>query len=553
MLLHLSVQNYALIRQLEIDFVKGFTVITGETGAGKSILLGALNLMLGKRADTQVLFDNSKKCVVEGIFSIEKDHLKDFFEKNQLDYDEQLILRREIQVTGKSRAFINDTPVNSSLLKTVGENLIDIHSQHQTTALNDPEYQLNVIDSYGGLTEMVKDYNTRFLKYQNLKVRLNNLIEEENKSSNEKDFFNFLFSELKEAKLQNDEQELLEQELEILNHAEEIKAKLFSSSRLLGNDESGILLRLAEIRSNLDSVARFSQDYSEISDRIRSSHIELSDIFSHLEKKSESIIFSPERVNETIERLDLIYHLETKHRVNSVEELLNKKTEYSHKLENIDSLGEEIKKLSGEVENAESEIIKLAAGISVNRQKFFSEIESRIEEYLDGLGIPYARFKIQHSLVEVPGKDGVDAVKFLFNANKGGKLLDLAVVASGGELSRLMLAVKSLISKKSLLPSLIFDEIDIGVSGRIADKVGNLLSLLSESVQVIAITHLPQIAGKGNAHYFVYKVTDKNLPETKIREIESEERILEIAKMMSGEEVSSASVETARHLLKQVK
>jgi len=553
MLLHLSVQNYALIRQLEIDFVKGFTVITGETGAGKSILLGALNLMLGKRADTQVLFDKSKKCVVEGIFSLEKDHLKDFFEKYQLDYDEQLILRREIQVNGKSRAFINDTPVNSSLLKTLGENLIDIHSQHQTTSLNDPEYQLNVIDSYGGLTEKVKDYSTRFLKYQNLKVRLNTLIEEENKSSNEKDFFNFLFNELDEAKLQNDEQELLEQELEILNHAEEIKAKLFSTSRLLSNDESGILLRLGEIRSNLDSVARFSQDYSEISDRIRSSHIELSDIFSHLEKKSESIIFSPDRVNEIKERLDLIYHLETKHRVNSVEGLLNKKTEFSLILENINSLGEEIKKLAIEVENAESEIVKLAAGISANRRKFFSEIEHRIEEYLDGLGIPHARFRIQHGLVEVPGKEGVDAVKFLFNANKGGKLLDLAVVASGGELSRLMLAVKSLISKKSLLPTLIFDEIDIGVSGRIADKVGNLLSLLSESVQVIAITHLPQIAGKGNVHYFVYKVTDKNLSETKIREIESEDRILEIAKMMSGEEVSSASVETARQLLKQVK
>lgn len=553
MLLHLSVQNYALIRHLEIDFVDGFTVITGETGAGKSILLGALNLMLGKRADTQVLFDKSKKCIVEGVFSIGNDHHKDFFEKNQLDYDDQAILRREIQVNGKSRAFINDTPVTSLLLKTLGESLIDIHSQHQTTALNDPEYQLNVIDSYGSLTETVKDYRNRFQKFQNLKTVLNKLVEEENKSNNEKDFFNFLFTELDEAKLQKDEQEILELELEILNHAEEIKAKLFSSSQILGNDESGILIRLAEIRSNLESVSKFSQDYSEILSRVQSSYIELSDIFSHLEKNSESMVFSPERVNEIKERLDLIYHLETKHRVNSVEELLNKKSEFGNKLETINSLGEEIRKLAVEVESAGSEINNLAATISASRQKFFSEIENTIEESLGGLGIPHARFRIQHDITDDAGKDGIDAVKFLFNANKGGKLMDLAVVASGGELSRLMLAVKSLISKKSLLPTLIFDEIDIGVSGRIADKVGTLLSGLSASVQVIAITHLPQIAGKGNSHYFVYKVTDNNITETQIREIVSEERILEIAKMMSGEEVSSASVETARHLLKQVK
>jgi DNA repair protein RecN (Recombination protein N) len=553
MISHLSVQNYALIRQLEIDFVKGFTVITGETGAGKSILLGALNLMLGKRADAQVLFDKSKKCIVEGVFSIENNQMKDFFEANQLDYDDEAILRREVQANGKSRAFINDTPVNISLLKTLGERLIDIHSQHQTLALNDPAFQLSVIDNFASLSERTTQYKSAYKNYQFLKSSLETLLEEEKKSNEEKDYFEFLFNELETAKLTNGEQEQLENELEILNHSEEIKAKLYDSSQVLGNDDSGILLKLSEIRSNIAAISKLSADYSEISERIESSFIELNDILGNLERIAESINYSPEKILEIKERLDLIYHLQNKHRVNSVEDLLGKQEELHLKIESGNSLTAEIKKVTAELEISGSDLKKLAGEISAIRRKHFKEIESRMEDSLWGLGIPDARFKIQHDLLEFPGRDGFDTICFLFNANKGGELMELSSVASGGELSRIMLSVKSIVTGKNLLPTLIFDEIDMGVSGKIADKVGVLLQELSATTQVLAITHLPQIAGKGNEHYFVFKESDDDSTRTYIRILEPDERILEIAKMMSGEKVSESSLETAKHLLNPAK
>ena len=553
MLLHLSVQNYALIRQLEIDFAGGFSVITGETGAGKSILLGALNLMLGKRADTQVLFDKSKKCIVEGTFSLDNDSQKEFFDKNQLDYENPAILRREIQANGKSRAFINDTPVNANLLKILGENLIDIHSQHQTLALNDPAFQLNVIDSFGGLAETTSKYRFKFREYQDLKNTLDRLRDEEKKSLDEKDYFTFLFRELEECKLTAGEQSQLESELEILDHAEEIKARLFHSAQLLGNDDSGILTKLSEVRTDFNQLADFSGEYSEISGRIESGFIELNDLCKLIEKLSESVVYSPERVNEIKSRLDLIYHLENKHRLNTVEDLLLKKEEIGKRLTSIESLADEITKTTESVSKCEAGVISLAEKISSNRKKHFHEIGEKMETALAELGMPDARFEVRHQQLDSPGKDGSDAIAFYFNANKGGELMDLSAAASGGELSRLMLAVKSLISKKNLLPTMIFDEIDIGVSGKIADKVGNLLKELSGRAQVVAITHLPQIAGKGEAHYYVYKDSDNDITRTHIRLLEQEERVVEIAKLMSGEEVTDASMETARHLLNHVR
>jgi DNA repair protein RecN (Recombination protein N) len=550
MLSHLSIQNYALIRQLDIDFINGFTVITGETGAGKSILLGALNLMLGKRADTQLLLDKSKKCIVEGTFSISKYNLQDFFESNELDYEDHALLRREIHNNGKSRAFINDTPVNLQLLKDLGERLIDIHSQHQTITLHDADFQLAVIDSFAGNTEKVKKFRGLYGDYMKLKKELDHMITQENKSKSEKDYFEFLFSELESAKLIPGEQEQLEKELEVLNHAEEIKSRLYHSSQVLGSNEINILKQLSDIRTNLNQISKYSNELGEISNRIETNFIELTDISTAIEKNAESVSYHPERVNEIKERLDMIYHLQNKHRVNSVSELTSVKDDIVLKLKTISSLEEKIRKLTIEIKKAEETVLTAATGVSLIRRKNFKDIEKSIGSTLTDLGMPYARFGIQHKLLEIPGKDGLDAVKFLFNANKGGELQELSKVASGGELSRLMLAIKSLISQKNLLPTIVFDEIDIGVSGKIADRVGTILGHLSGSIQVIAITHLPQIAGKGNAHYYVFKNTDINSTKTEIKILNPDERILEIAKMLSGQDITPSSLETAKHLLK---
>jgi DNA repair protein RecN (Recombination protein N) len=550
MLTHLSIQNYALIRQLEIDFTPGFTVITGETGAGKSILLGALNLMLGKRAETQVLFDKTKKCIVEGMFTIAQYNLHEFFAANDLEYDNQAIVRREIGVNGKSRAFINDTPVNLDLLKDFAGQLIDIHSQHQTVTLNDANFQLSVIDNFAGISDLVKKYRVLYQHCIQLKDQLDLLVQQENKSKSEQDYFEFLFKELDSAKFTAGEQEQLEGDLKVINHAEEIKSHLNFSSQSIGGEELGILTKLNEVRSNLNQISGFSDALKELASRLEGSYIELSDILNEIDKIADSVVYQPEKANEIKERLDLIYHLQNKHRVNSIEDLLLLKEELNTKLNNIASIEDKIKTLGAELLQKEQEVIKEAKKISDLRKKHFTLIEKEIEATLSELGMPHARFSIFQQLIEFPGKDGFDTVKFLFNANKGGELQEMSKVASGGELSRLMLAVKSLISQKNLLPTIIFDEIDIGVSGQVADKVGTILSKLSAAMQVIAITHLPQIAGKGNTHFFVYKETDSNTTKTEIKVLNPDERIIEIAKMLSGEDVTPASVESAKHLIK---
>ncbi len=549
MLTHLTVQNYALIRQLDIEFNAGFTVITGETGAGKSILLGALNLMLGKRADVQVLFDKTKKCIVEGVFSIGNYNLDAFFKNNDLEYEPQCIIRREIGINGKSRAFINDTPVHINLLKELGEQLIDIHSQHQTVSLNDVSFQLAVIDSYAGITDKVKKYRQLFANYSKLQKELEILVDQESKSKSEQDFIRFLFDELESAKLVPEEQEILEGDLQLLNHAEEIKSRLHLSSKLLSENEVNILSQLSEIRSNLNGISKYGSNFDELAKRLESTLIELGDLSLEIEKNAESVSFQPEKISEIKDRLDLIYRLQSKHRVNTVHELIELQSGFKVRLANIDSLDEQIKKLKHELLDAEKAVCAEAKLISDARKKQFNSIQKEIENTSAELGMPHAKFEIQHQLIETPGKDGMDVIRFMFNANKGGDLMEVSKVASGGELSRLMLAIKSLISQKNLLPTVIFDEIDIGVSGKVADKVGSILVRLADSMQVIAITHLPQIAGKGNTHYFVFKETDQDSTKTEIRILDNEDRILEIAKMLSGQEVTSSSVETAKHLL----
>lgn len=532
-----------------MDFANGFSVITGETGAGKSILLGALNLILGKRADTQILLDKSKKCIVEGTFQIAYYNLQEFFRKYNLDYDENTILRREINTYGKSRAFINDSPVNLSILKELGDKLIDIHSQRQTITLNDTNFQLAVIDSYGSITVKINKYRTQYLKLIRLQNDLQQLINSEKQSGSEQDYYQFLFNELDEAKLRHGEQEELEKELEILNHSEEIKSNLFSSARILGNDENSLLNNLSGVVNNISNISKFSDTLKELSERLSSTYIELTDIFTEIEKVEQGIIHDPVKLAEINNRLDFIYGLQKKHRVNSVNELLLIKEDINTRLNNFSSLESQIKSLKSEVDKLETEVTEKAENISVKRRNVFSDIEKKIENSLILLGIPDARFQINHKLLNEAGKDGIDNVRFLFNANRGEELQELSKVASGGEISRLMLAIKSLISQKNLLPTVIFDEIDIGVSGAIADKVGNILLKLSESMQVVAITHLPQIAGKGDTHYLVYKKTAASKTKSEIKQLTPDERIIEIAKMLSGQDVTTASVETAKQLL----
>ncbi len=550
MLSHLFIQNYALIRNLDIDFQGGLSVITGETGAGKSILLGALGLILGNRVDSNVLFDKSAKCIVEGNFNIENYHLHDFFENNDLDFDVSTVLRREINKNGKSRAFINDTPVNLPVLKQLGEKLIDIHSQHQTITLFDTNFQLAIVDSYGGLSDDVNQYKSHYKELLTKKNKLELLIQEENQAQTEFDYLNFLNKELEDARLHLNEQIELENEIEVLNHAEEIKTKLFHTVQQLDQDGNNILGQLAEIKGNLGQIAKYSDELELLAKRTDSCFIELSDIAGDVESVMNSISHNPHKAEEIKDRLDLIYKLENKHRVNSINELLEIKQDLFNKLNSITSLHENIAVLNKEVESLEKEVNKLAKKLSIKRAKLFPEIEAEVIQNIVKLGMPQARFKIKNSPLKLAGKDGFDVIKFLFNANKGAELQDLNKVASGGETSRLMLAVKSLISQKNLLPTVIFDEIDLGISGNVANMVGEILVNLSKTMQVIAITHLPQIAGKGDTHYFVYKETEADTTKTEIKKLESEDRIIEIAKMVSGQDLTTASVETAKHLLK---
>ncbi|MEZ5084467.1 MAG: DNA repair protein RecN [Bacteroidales bacterium] len=550
MLTHLSVKNYALIRHLEIDFKNQFSVITGETGAGKSILMGALDLILGKRADTKVLLDNMQKCVVEGTFTIKNNLLTDFFKRNDIDFEEISILRREITPQGKSRAFINDTPVNLNTLKELGDELVDLHSQHQNLVINDNEFQLLVVDSFAGIVDRVANYRDIHKTCINKQKELVALNEKEKQSLAEKDYLEFILNELTEARLTEDEQDEMEKELALLNHAEEIKSTLYQVAEALGHESTGIVLNLSSLRKQLTKISTFSESFSELNQRLESAYIELSDILSESQKIEETILHDPARIQEITDRLNLIFSLQNKHRVNSTGELLEIKKSIDKKLDDMQSQETAIEKLKREVDVLKSQTSKEAEILSEKRSLIFSELEQRLEGLLHSLGMPDAKFRILKTRLTEPGLNGIDDLQFLFNANKGGELMALSEIASGGEKSRLMLAIKSLLSQKNLLPTIIFDEIDTGVSGAVADKVGHILQQLAHSMQVIAISHLPQIAGKGNHHYLVYKETFENSTFTGIKLLNQEERIIEIAKLLSGQEITSASMESAKHLLK---
>jgi DNA repair protein RecN (Recombination protein N) len=562
MLQKLTINNYALIDNLEIGFDSGLNILTGETGAGKSIILGALSLILGQRAESKYFFNQQKKCVIEGVFKISGFHLADFFEENDLDYETETVLRREISADGKSRAFVNDTPVNLTALKQLGEKLIDIHSQHATLEINDPEFQLLIVDSVARHADLLFDYQTKFKAYKKSLSKLNHLIAESDKAKADLDYFQFQFDELEKGALVADEQEVLELELNTLNNAEEIKRNLLNANYLLQDGEAAALIQLKEAGQALGSIEKYNPAVAELHQRINSAIIELKDVAAEIEGIEEHTFIDEARAEEVNTRLSMIYNLQKKHRVNTNAELLQIQDELSEKIQQALFSDEAIEKLQKQIAADKAELEKLAAQLSVNRKKAIPDIEKQVLETLAEMGMGNSTLKIEQNPTPPPppkgGADspavvltatGIDNIKFLFSANKGHALAEMSKVASGGELSRLMLSIKSIVAQYTALPTIIFDEIDTGVSGEVANKVGIIMERLAKNLQVITITHLPQIASKGQSHYFVYKDDSEAATFTRIKQLNKDERVLEIAKMLSGDKPGESALQNARELL----
>ena len=549
MLQSLKIQNYALIDEIRIGFYPGFLTITGETGAGKSILIGALSLILGNRADTSVLKDETRKCVVEATFHINNPRIKAIFDKHDLDYDEETIIRREISSKGKSRAFVNDTPVNIKMLKELGDQLVDIHSQHQNLILKDNVFQLDVVDSYARNGELLNDYYSKYREYKNIQKQYRELKEKSEQASADYDYYRFQFDQLEKTGLREGEQEELENELETLNHSEEIKYNLSNASYLLNNEESSVISQVREAGDNLRKIVDFYAKVKEISERMESTYIELQDLSNEIEMLNENVEHDPDRVEYIRQRLDDIYSLEHKHRVSTEKELIDIKEDLGKKLEEIDNYDFHLEELEKQLESKRKELSAAAKQLSESRKKNIPAIEEKITSMLKELGIPNASFKIQRTDLGEFNEYGLDHVKFLFSANKNVELEDIAKVASGGELSRLMLSLKSTIAETKALPTIIFDEIDSGTSGDIADKMGTIMKEMSRNMQILNITHLPQIASKGDYHYMVYKYDDNESTHTYIKQLQGDERIKEIAKMLSGEELTDTALQNAREFL----
>ncbi|MEI6889169.1 MAG: DNA repair protein RecN [Bacteroidales bacterium] len=549
MLRKLSIDNYILIHDLEIDFSPGLSVITGETGSGKSILLGAMNLILGQRADISSLLDKAGKCIVEGSFLIKGYELEPFFSLHDLDYDETAVLRREINQSGKSRAFINDTPVNLALLKELGDKLVNIHSQNSVVTLNDTDFQIAILDSYALQTEAFKVYQQGFRHYCRLIREVEENRQKEAKSKGELDYFRYLLDELVKAGLKSGEQEEAEQRLGIISHTEEIKSGLFHAAEKTGSAEVNILSLLSEVITGLTSVSRYHPAIENLTSRLKNNQIDIKDILKETEKLEDEIHYDPGESLRLTQRLDLIYNLEKKHQARTVEELLFIIQDIENKLNEDDQLELKIKSLEAELALLHKRLKEEAELISTARKEIRKKFEQEVENRLAQLGMPASRFMVEISDEKEISIGGLEKVRFLFSANKGISPSEVSKVASGGELSRLMLTIKSMVSRKNLLPTIIFDEIDSGVSGDIAGKVGTILKAMSAEMQVIVITHLPQIAGKGSHHYNVYKSESKDITMTLIRKLKSNERVEEIAKMMSNEKITAAAIRTARELL----
>jgi DNA repair protein RecN (Recombination protein N) len=549
MLQKLSIRNYALIDSVDLELDKGLNIITGETGAGKSIMLGALSLILGQRAETKYFFNQAKKCVIEGQFKLSGSGLQPYFEEFDLDYQQDSILRREISIDGKSRAFINDTPVTLAVMKQIGEKLIDIHSQHATSEVNDPGFQLSVVDTLSDHLPLLTQYRLKFRAYKKNLQLLINMQTSADEARSKQDYEQFLFNELESANLQAGEQGTLEIEMEALNHAESIKRGLLNSHVLLDGEETAVLPILKEVINQIQAIEKFNPSYSAMNERLRSAMIEIKDIAEETIFLEENIVFSPARIDEINIRLDTIYTLQQKHRVTSVDELLAIQAELSDNLNTLLNSDEEIERLILAINKLKIELEKIADTLSKNRSKAISVAQKQVGEILVRVGMPNAKIKIEQTVVENLNKDGKDMISLLFSANAGQAPAPVAKVASGGELSRLMLAIKSIISKHTSLPTLIFDEIDTGISGETALRVGDVIGELEQNMQVICITHLPQIAAKGEAHYFVYKKEESERTTTGIRRLNPQERILAIAEMLSGKNPGESAMKNAQDLL----
>lgn len=551
MLQKILVQNYALIDAVEINFADKLTIITGETGAGKSILLGALSLILGERAESNVLYDKQKKCVVEGHFTLKKKTFSHFFEEEQLDFDEHTIVRREISTNGKSRAFINDTPVNLNVLKSLCNQLVDLHSQSESLELNSASFQLTVVDSLAKHDEVLNLFSKNFHQFNSDKKKLEILTEENLKASREFDYLNFQLKELIEADLIVGEQEKTEQELELQNNSEEIKRNLIDANNLLSGNAESVTEQLRKLNNFLSAASKNLPDAEELIKRIQSAKIELDDVSNELERLENKVQFNPQQIENLNTRLDLIYRLEKKHGLNSVEELKNLQNEIDGKLQSFTSQHEEIEALKSSVEKQKENLFGEAKKISASRAKQISPIEKSVTTVLKEVGMPHAQIKVEQTVLTVAemNENGIDRFRFLFAANKGSELQEIKKVASGGELSRLMLALKSLIAANTHLPTLIFDEIDSGISGETALKVSRIMKQLSGNHQLICITHLPQIAAKGNEHYFVFKETIGSRTFTRIKQLSNSERINAVAQMLSGEKPTQAAMENAKELM----
>ena len=550
MLRSLYIQNYALIEKLDISFGAGFSVITGETGAGKSIILGAIGLLLGQRAEVKAIRQGASKCVIEARFDISAYGMEPFFEDNELEYEEECILRREVYASGKSRAFINDTPASLVQMKELGEQLIDVHSQHQNLLLNKEGFQLNVLDILSHNDEQLSTYQSLYREWKQAQQELADLIAHAEQNKADEDYIRFQLEQLEEANLSAGEQEELEQETDMLSHAEEIKAGLFRVGQLLTSDEGGLLAGLKESLNTMLGLQKVYSPATELAERLESTYIELKDVSQEVSSQEEDVEFNPDRLEEVNDRLNLIYTLQQKHRATTVEELLALAEEYAAKLAAITSYDERIGELTTLCDTLYNKVRKQAAVLTKARTGAAREVEKQMASRLVPLGMPNVRFQVEMGIRKEPGVHGEDTVNFLFSANKNGSLQNISSVASGGEIARVMLSIKAMIAGAVKLPTIVFDEIDTGVSGEIADRMADIMQEMGEQDrQVISITHLPQIAARGCAHYKVYKQDNETETNSHIRRLADEERVEEIAHMLSGATLTEAALNKAKVLL----
>lgn len=550
MLQKLYIKNYALIQDLGMDPSPNFNTITGETGAGKSIMLGALGLLLGNRADTKVLFEEGQKCIIEGVFDVSSYKINSLFEDSDLDYQDESIIRREISSSGKSRAFINDTPVTLDVMKLIGNYLVDVHSQRDTYLLGSPVYHLHIIDGFAQNTQILHNYKKAYQTYKKFDKAYNDIKLQADELNKEADYNHFLFEELDKAEIKSGEQAQLEEELQIIEHAEEIKSRLFESMEVLEQSEVSVNSGLQQVTKNLNSISNYAEHFKPLSERLEFCLHELSDIAKEIDSESHKVEFDKERQEEVNEKLSIIFQLLQKHQVSSESELIEIKKTLRQKVTRVQNMDDELEDARIVMAEAKEELLKIGQQLSAARTTVIPEFKKKLEALLHDLAMPHALIQIDQTEIE-PTNNGLDKIRILFSANAGIAPDELKKVASGGEFSRLMFAIKYLLAGKTSLPTIIFDEIDSGISGEVAMKMVKMMKEMASRHQVIAITHLPQIAASGDKHYFVFKDHENSRSISKIRQLSIDEREYEIAKMIGGDNPSETSLQNARELLKR--